>query len=363
MTLVIGFKSQKAVFITADTAITVEGEGPAPPISTTSFFEKSVNDPDRKVYESVLKIRTLNNRIAFAFSGSKYNAEAVFSEFRQLISGIERFSLPFLISVLQRSINVVLEPEERKSIQFIIGILIEDHPHLLSFNHSLNGIIQEHEEIAMIGNVNAGSTVLQSQLYLLNSIIEPSFDNPTIASILNSMYQLNGLHDYTLEKYGIGGAFITISVSADGIIWPEDTLYIVFSRISDLRFVELRVRDGIVFIRSFNRDRGPDSLILANVDSQEGVNRVLKEISELRDKNPVFYRFFIFLSSMNPIILVLRRSDPTKDSDYIRVPNGEYPYGYNFGKLDFLFKSTTKYKFYFIDDGDINTPWVVSPKE
>ena len=241
MTYILGWKLGPAVYIAADTALTVPGHRDQ---DQSSFGERVVDRPERSVFEGCLKIFDLGGA-AVAISGDVPRARRVVETFSGIL---EMTSNP------QHSIEVALNShgpfDPQNPISLIVAFPNSPTPTLLSFNHDGNESLIEHEEgtLVQIGSITPTHKNISGQMIANLNIFKEEPDRFLVCSL--ALLQSYGIYDYLLER-GVGGSFCGLVVRERSIEWARDILYVLHRGLDpEVDMVSSLVRDQVLVVRS-----------------------------------------------------------------------------------------------------------------
>lgn len=210
MTLCVGFIDSEAVYLTADSAVTV----PHRPLNTeySTFGEKQPQTPVFNVEESALKILR-HGETAAAFAGDASPINDLFSNY---------ISASRMWSPQQAFGNAWASSHDGRNLQALLAYHDEGGPHLVRYDAT--SVAGTEVTSASIGNIAAeDKEYLRSALQTmpLNSDVTDRLACTVCIS------QRVGILLNILETHGIGGAIAGCSVSKKGLCWAPDTLHVI----------------------------------------------------------------------------------------------------------------------------------------
>lgn len=218
MTYCIGWKTDNAVILAADAALTSDitdklifKDG------RTSFEEDSVKrDSGKIVEERGLKLFKLKNLI-FTYSGLSTAAQAIADTLNdELTRG----------TACRDAINIALASNISAPYQIAIICAFTENKSitLISFNANGDGKIIEHDDIIQLGSIPEYFKENTAD-YLKQSYVGGDSAHTKMAKLLGVL-QAYGRH-YNIMEMGVGGAFSSICLNNNGISWQPDILYLV----------------------------------------------------------------------------------------------------------------------------------------
>lgn len=219
MTHVIAWKTEKEVFMVADTAITTSGEDLKLDLKESSFGTKHfINNPgNKKVEERVVKLFLIKG-VAVGLAGNYALALQVITTFYE---NIKKNIQPK--EALEHAIFFHRFPKG-KSIQLIIGYY-DNGPQTISFNEEGDFKIVFNSPLIQIGNPLPVHKEYTSEWV---NHIKLNGRNPEInlASFLGIVQSYN-VFSSQIHR-GIGGAFCGLYIEQGHASWQSDILYIVY---------------------------------------------------------------------------------------------------------------------------------------
>lgn len=218
MTYALAWRTEKAVFLAADSALTTFGSDVAPDRSRSSFGEKHYKDSDRKVEERMPKL-LLRKNIGVTFAGNVSLAVQIIQTFH---AEIDKGSLPK--AALEWAVSIHHPHPTEQTVTLMIGYYSDHHPRLITFNSKGDHKIREDEIL-----VQAGSLPLRYRdftEYSLAHILPETVFQPErhLASMLG-IFQTYSMFDELME-HGVGGAFSGLFIEESGGRWQPDILFV-----------------------------------------------------------------------------------------------------------------------------------------
>lgn len=245
MTYCVGWRTNDAVFLAADAAVTssiAENRDP-----TTSFGERHVRETGRNVYEGALKIVRMGDA-ALTFAG---DADDGFLFAQQVAAQINSGYSPG--EAFRRTVSSMAMPSTGPKVFAIFGFVEDARPMLLTFNGFEKGEIRTVPDIVQIGL----RFRYQEQVGELTVHLEADLPDPQdrLACLVGFCQSL-GVRSYLLED-GVGGPFCGCFVDPSGFHWLPDMSFHLYSGRPDEggsfdegEAVVSLVRDDIFFVSS-----------------------------------------------------------------------------------------------------------------
>ena len=237
MTYALGWKTEKNVFLAADSALTTFDQSAEPDRERSSFGENHHKDPVKKVEERMPKL-LLRKNIGATFAGNVQLATQIIGTFHEEIDkGLSpKKSLEWSISLHNP------KPSDR-TVTIIIGYYQDGYPHLLTFNSQDDHSIREDEILVQAGSLPQDYCDFTE--YSLAHILPETVFHPDrhLASMLG-IFQTYSLFDELME-HGVGGAFSGLFIGEEGSNWQPDILFILEGKLVSTCF-----RDDCLLINS-----------------------------------------------------------------------------------------------------------------
>ncbi|ODM76726.1 hypothetical protein [Bradyrhizobium elkanii] len=210
MTLCVGFTDSKAVYLTADSAVT----GPSRPASTefSTFGEKQPQTPAFTVEESALKILKHGDTAA-AFAGDASPIDDLFSNY---INGSHVWS------PRQAFDNAWASSQDGRDLHALLAYYDERGPHLVRYDSANTAGIEVTS--ASIGNI--GEDDKEYLRYALQTMPLNSDVTDRLACTVCISQRVSILLNI-METHKIGGAIAGCSVSKKGLRWAPDTMHVI----------------------------------------------------------------------------------------------------------------------------------------
>jgi hypothetical protein len=244
VTYILTWKFGSAIYLVADTAVTVDQH--VVDSTYTSFEEKSVSQPDKSVYEGALKLINLG-RAALAMAGDSMLAQSIVETFKQALRQTDNPREALHTAIMS---NRPFHPE--RSCTLVIAFPNSPTPTLLSFNlHNDQNIIEHYEDCFLpIGSLPVR---YDRRSFSIIDFLSKGFCNKPywFLTFMLALVQSYGIHEVLLEKYA-GGAYCGLLVGVHSIEWQPDILFYLYDegRNSNVNTVSSIIRDHVLIVRS-----------------------------------------------------------------------------------------------------------------
>lgn len=219
MTYALGWRTEKAVFLAADSAVTTFGSDDAPDMPRSSFGESHYQDSSRKVEERMPKL-LLRKNIGVTFAGNVQLAVQIIQTFH---AEIDKGSVPKI--ALKWAVGMHHPKPTDKTVTIIVGYYSDQHPHLLTFNSQDDHSVREDEVLVQAGSLpknHRDFTEFSLAHILPGTVFEP---DRHLASMLG-IFQMYSVFDELMD-HGVGGAFSGLFIDEAGGRWQPDILFIL----------------------------------------------------------------------------------------------------------------------------------------
>lgn len=311
MTLIVGWKNSKGVFIAGDSIISSSEDHSEN--QKTSFGESTVTDKI-VVSETCLKVDVLCEKLIIAGAGSD-------RDYRNFIRDLNR-KLELFEQDIMSSINHTLDEYERlDSCAFIIAFKENGETHLLSYNDNLSHqtTLREVEDFVYAGSVHEPLIEVISPITSLLSKI--NFRNDKTMVSLCAILQSFVLRHPQIEN-GIGGLFTGAYLDVESIKWMDDTTFILYNKgfgtENNGTNISVALRDNGVFI--YTPQDGVENKIFLNTHSlnpeieiSDWGNKYYEETNKKVNSSDSMY--IVFIHTTNAIVSILA----TDFTDYVKV--------------------------------------------
>lgn len=230
MTYALGWRTEKAVFLAADSALTTRGSTDAPDRLRSSFGEAHYQDSSRRVEERMPKL-LLRKNIGVTFAGNVQLAVQIIQTFH---AEIDKGSSPR--DALQWAVGINNPQPIDRTVTIVVGYYANQHPHLLTFNSQDDHAIREDEVLVQAGSLHPdykAFTEFSLAHILPGTVFEPERH---LASMLG-IFQTYSVFDQLMDQ-GVGGAFSGLLVDERGGRWQPDILFALGDKLISTCFRE-----------------------------------------------------------------------------------------------------------------------------
>lgn len=219
MTFIVGFIEKSNIFLFSDTAITEWNSNKKNQIS--SFGENSYSDDEKVVYQSEIKLFSVNNdKLIIGGAGNSNSIDS-------FIENVETYASYGLSC--REIIKNALENIDSNDFEILFGYFENDIP-IFCKKHSESIELEDCSNgFSYIGVKGKHFTLFQDNFTELKSqtINFNLWESKKISVTVNSMLQAYGTWNYTLEK-GVGGAFTSLYLNNQCASWQPSLSYILF---------------------------------------------------------------------------------------------------------------------------------------
>jgi hypothetical protein len=235
MTYCIAWKSESAVFLAADAAITSDA---APELERSTFGEKHGRLGGRMggpyVKEEALKLHVIRD-CAVTFSGTVSVGDKIISEMDAALAGgagpLEAFS------------NATAARDPNSYVKMILAYRHLGLPRLATYNASGDRQVTEDVERVFFGSMKDSYDELTEKF--LGTFLALQATPQRILAQALGLLQSYGIHDYLIED-GVGGGFCGMYVDPSGVHWQPDIFYVVaHPQLTDVGGVGSFARDNV----------------------------------------------------------------------------------------------------------------------
>lgn len=305
MTFCIGWKFKNQVFIFGDTLFTQNTTLDDPENRKTSFGElqgnTNIHGKPAFVEENGIKVKAFANG-AIAYAGSVAIAEAM-AEIVESSMTAGRSAL----EALQLALHNVQPVKESEHTSLLLTCRQANEIALYLLDTKNLGSIKKVEGLVQIGSIgdhhkaNTKSFISKIESDITNRF-QPGFHSPkNLLAQISAYLQSIGVHDKILNE-AVGGAFVGLCHSVNGIEWQPDTLYVVRSPIPTSDnifccgvFVRNQVLGLISTASEINKFIAWKSIHEENSDTHNRINEASKEITKKFDSG--MFEFLVVLNS------------------------------------------------------------------
>lgn len=307
MTYILGYKSKKCTYLTGDFALTRTGRNISLREEYSSFGEKHIlrgeGGKQYTVEEAMLKIFPVSVNVAVGFAGDVGFAVSIIENFSLLINDQHPTTVQKLINLLIQSINTSMP--SHLSAHFVVGGILKDSPFLFAVeSHSM--VIQENTEFIHVGSI-ANSSVPTSAEQIIAPLLQANDVDKEILICSNAVIQSILLHERSIQQ-GVGGLFLGLQISNEGIQWQKDTSYILYdSGFRNFTMINMVVRDNVVALSSPYTQDG--KRFFTTTTAQVNISKWWSEWSESVNRvlNDSLMDYYVFLSTEYMLIVIVRQ--------------------------------------------------------
>lgn len=320
MTYCAGWKYSNSVYLFGDTAVTKTS---APTTTHSSFGELHAQVRGEHVEESLLKIVPIASGTAVAFAGDVQLATEII-EFLSANFEANANSLKTLFSSLTASIGPF---DSKRAVELLLATSNPNgESHLLHWDtiHGLDAVESDYYQIGSLTSCHSALT-----LQVLSRFVQGNLAPDRLLSVITAVVQSYGVHDNLIEM-NIGGLIFGLRTHAGNVSWQEDTNFVLYGpRFCNLIYVSAFVRDNVVVVHSSQTN---DIRVLSHSVStqslQDWIARWEKHVRNHLESDR--YRYWVFISTAEKVITVLRRDDFEQQSRYVslkKIGDGKFDIG------------------------------------
>lgn len=226
MTYIAAWRLGPYAYLVSDTALTVEElsgqpSSKEPAASVTSFGESDVSEPERVVYEGVLKTINLDRTVALMCGDVRVARSVITSIERRLQAGLDG-TRAFEQAIVDNG------PFDDSQRQIHLIVAFPEHPHarLMAFN--IDGDLQIHEvpddAAVQFGSMPSKYKSIFPQM--INTLKNFAGEPDRFLTGALGIVQGYGVHEYLMEN-SVGGTFCGAVVGSSDIRWQKDILYVL----------------------------------------------------------------------------------------------------------------------------------------
>jgi|GEM_PF-3110907 hypothetical protein len=298
MTYASAWKTDKEVFLAADSAVTTTGETvDSLDVDTSSFGREHFLEvvEGRRVEERVVKIFS-DNKLGVAFAGSYIHAHAIakdiFAEIQSGKSPREALDVALFKNII---------PQDR-TVQLAMAYY-DNGPKIINFNSREGNVIHDDQDLVQMGNPPE-EFQRRAQNWIADIKNDGHISNEHLTLILGILQSYDLLNN--IIEIGIGGAFTGLYVNESGLNWQPDILFIEYSGERD-KHVGTCFRHDCLVISSptIGQSRCFTSTFLP-LDSSVLHGKVNKAIQKARKlKANAEYEYVVIMSHNNNSLTVI----------------------------------------------------------
>lgn len=269
MTYCVGWKSDSAVYLVADSA--VESDEP-PRLSHSSFGEKHASlqgrQAGRHVQEEALKLYDLGP-CGVTFSGSVDAGRRMIDFMRNEIAEGRDSKSAFASATRNDGL--------KRKVKALMAYSVGNTPRLAAFNENEDGKVRWNADSAHIGSISDAYVDLTEKC-ISGIRSTPAIPERQLAQTL-ALVQSYGIHRYLLEE-GVGGCFCGLYVDQSGVHWQPDTLYVVtHSDFNSIGMVGVFARRNVLCLFSSLCEAG--KIVFASPELNESGELLRQRFSEI----------------------------------------------------------------------------------
>ena len=320
MTYVVGWKTEKHVFLCADMAITQTGGNLEEESREHSVFgEKLVSSNNTIVRDALPKIIQINRSIMLGFAGDVSLANTLIEDLILRVEFVEINSNDDFEKLLQSSVLNCLFGNRIQNIQLIITTIVNEEPAIFAYNHDNKGKIQLVNEIVQIGSLSQDTIYSAATSHFVsNALAQKSLPAKKMLSGVSAFIQSYVLHDSLMGFYGVGGVITGAYLSPEGIKWQENTIYILYDNLSSgISLINIINIHGTILARNANGDHyvfinsnNPSEFTILNKSNLDKIKSYL---------NKDTYKYVSFLNKKHRQIVIVEREPLSDNSKYLKL--------------------------------------------
>lgn len=276
MTYCLGWKSETAAFLIADSAVTditdYKQRKDLPEKTTFCEQQGSIDNGKKYVYERAFKLYSIN-KVAITLAGDVRFGNKVIELIKENLEyGID------VHKAIENSVNNYPDFSSQEHIQILVACC-EDKPEIYLIDNKRQPCIGAVSDIACIGS--PPEVFRECSLSFYKSFKESrkkeehdELADETFLLRMLAFLQSYGVHHPTIEK-GIGGTYSGLYVNIEKINWQPDIYYLIHGQDVSLEinnFASVFIRDNYKFIIT---DR--NNIVLSNVVDKDAVDKSYSE--------------------------------------------------------------------------------------
>jgi hypothetical protein len=299
MTYCIGFKSKTAVFLIADSVITMgSNQEIEDAFGEHTTFGEIVKGGNNISQDTRYKVFKLPGNVLISFAGDVKDALDAINIYRnELENGIEPIS----------AFKSVISAGPFSRIELMIGFMGQNKPKLYSYNYKNNGKFQEEYSTIHLGSGREHEYLSEKISQFVDGIItENHGDGKTL------VFTLAFLQNYAIKNslmlFGVGGFFFGGYAHKEGIQRLWNTTYLMYATTKDngqrklhLNYqVSLIRKNDLLLVRSSFLDHERVYLQEISWEDTPKLKDLEKQVKELREEYwGANYTFVILLNQLN----------------------------------------------------------------
>lgn len=299
MTYCLAWKTKRAVFLLADTSVTLNASLSARKYS--SFGELQGMRGKETVTESLLKINVVAKNSAIAFSGDVDLANSIIDTLKTLIESGETPIPAFRAAICS---NSPFSPS--RTVSFLFASFEGNTPKLLHFDSLDPTVFSDSNDVVQIGSM--GSYYPSFSEYMIRRFIDGTTKPENFLAAVTAIVQSYGIHSVLSQMY-VGGAFFGLYVEQAGVYWQDDTTYVIYHENNDILdlggLITVGVRDNVLFVSS---SLISETKFISNRVSAPTIHNWIDLLSNevLNILNTYQSEYYVFLSNKDRMITVVR---------------------------------------------------------
>ncbi|MBJ7982999.1 hypothetical protein [Bacillus cereus] len=315
MTYCIGFKSETAVFLIADSMISGgKSEEIKEAFGEYTAFGELVKEENVAMQDRRYKVFKLPSNVLVTFAGDVEDALEVIGIFRQeLERGLEPVT----------AFESVLSTGPYSRIELLIGFMENDRPKLYSYNYRGKGQFKEEHSTVHLGSGRDHEYLSEKSSHFVDSMTNGNYgDGKTL------VYTLAFLQNFaiknTLLMFGVGGFFFGGFVHTGGVQRIWNTTYLMYAvtqnngkRNLHLNYqVSLNRKDDLLLVSSSFLDH--ERIYLQEITSEDvpSLVELEKQVKQLRDDYwEGKFKFVVLLNQLDYGFTVCYMENESKPSE------------------------------------------------
>lgn len=305
MTLCLGWKSKTAAFLIADSVVTCNKNESKNIFQETSFGEKQGDFNKKYIYEKSLKLYSVD-KIAITFAGD--------ADFGNEMVNLIKDNLDYGRNIkesIEFSIKNYTDFCSCPHVQILVACC-EDKPIIYSIDNKISSVINEEDFISF----GSPPEHLKEHLASFYNSFKISRENEFYSNLADETFllkmiallQVYGIHNCTIEKNGIGGAYSGLYITKEKIHWQPDSYYLIHNEnpaFEEGFFTALYIRKNCQFIITKERN-----MVLENHSkNKKSMNHVaeletiFEEVANSFDNG--IFKYIIFLNLKRHVATIL----------------------------------------------------------
>ena len=319
MTYCAGWKYADSVFLLADTAATKPSR---PYTSHSSFGELHADVRGEHVEESLLKLVPIAPGAAIAFAGNVQLAREVIA----FLKDNYRDTMP--LEKLFFSLTASLGPfEPTRTVEVLLASSRSSgDPHLVRWD-TTRGLNDQKSNYYQIGSLTSYHAAITPNV--LSVLIRGKVPSERLLTLISAVVQSYGVHDNLIDM-NVGGIIFGLRVEAGNLFWQDDTNYVLHDpAFANISYVSAFVRDHVLVVNSSLTNEVRAFAHSASMPSSQIWRGSWEGYIKAHVRSDQ-YRYWVFLSTLEKVITIIRREDLGSVSKYLRLvatQDGEFTIG------------------------------------